>query len=125
MNLDRRQFVSWSAGGALMLGLGVGPATASADQALTPWISIHPDGKVTLYSTVSEMGQGARTGQAQVLADELDVDWEQVTVELGTPAQGAPFNFLITGDITSALKAMPVRFFASVEVDTGETKLRE
>ena len=63
MNLDRRQFVSWSAGGALMLGLGVVPARAAADQALTPWISIHPDGKVTLYSTVSEMGQGARTGQ--------------------------------------------------------------
>lgn len=34
-------------------------------------------------------------------------------------------NFLITGDITSALKVMPVRFFASVEMDTGETKLRE
>ena len=101
MNLDRRQFVSWSAGGALMLGLGVVPARAAADQALTPWISIHPDGKVTLYSTVSEMGQGARTGQAQVLADELDVDWEQVTVELGTPAQGAPFNFLITGGSSS------------------------
>src|SRR5579872_6258843 len=81
MRMDRRQFVTWSAGGAFLLGLG-GRGAAAGETPLSPWIKIAPDGKVTLYSTVSEMGQGARTGQAQVLADELDVAWEAVSVEL-------------------------------------------
>ncbi|HUO12084.1 MAG TPA: molybdopterin cofactor-binding domain-containing protein, partial [Caulobacteraceae bacterium] len=100
MSLDRRQFVTWSAGGALLLGLGVRGALAQ-DQALSPWIRIAPNGDVTLYSTVSEMGQGARTGQAQVLADELDVPWERVTVELGPPSPTGPFSFMITGGSSS------------------------
>jgi isoquinoline 1-oxidoreductase subunit beta len=100
MKLDRRQFVTWSAGGALLLGLGVGGAAAQ-DQALSPWIRIAPNGDVTLYSTVSEMGQGARTGQAQVLADELDVAWERVTVELGPPSPTGPFSFVGTGGSAS------------------------
>ncbi|HTX49115.1 MAG TPA: molybdopterin cofactor-binding domain-containing protein [Caulobacteraceae bacterium] len=100
MKLDRRQFVTWSAGGALLLGLGARGASAQ-DQALSPWIRIAPNGDVTLYSTVSEMGQGARTGQAQVLADELDVPWERVTVELGPPSPTGPFSFLATGGSSS------------------------
>lgn len=100
MNLDRRQFVTWSAGGALLLGIGIGGASAQ-DQELSPWIRIAPNGDVTLYSTVSEMGQGARTGQAQVLADELDVPWERVTVELGPPSPTGPFSFLFTGGSSS------------------------
>jgi len=89
MRMDRRQFVTWSVGGAFLLGLGVRSSVAD-DAPLSPWISIAPDGKVTLYSTVSEMGQGARTGQAQVLADELDVPWEAIAVEMAPDA--APFN---------------------------------
>ena len=89
MQLDRRQFVTWSAGGALLLSLGSSSAMAQ-DQPLSPWIRIAPDGKVTLFSTVSEMGQGARTGQAQVLADELDVAWDAISVEMAPDAP--PFN---------------------------------
>jgi len=97
MQLDRRQFVTWSAGGALLLGLGASGGAQAQDHQLSPWIRIAPNGDVTLYSTVSEMGQGARTGQAQVLADELDVPWERITVELGPPSPSGPFSFLITG----------------------------
>ncbi|MFI4934698.1 MAG: molybdopterin cofactor-binding domain-containing protein [Caulobacterales bacterium] len=101
MKLDRRQFVTWSAGGAMLLGLGVGRASRAADQTLSPWIRIDPDGKVTLYTTVSEMGQGAKTGQAQVLADELDVSWDAITVEMGAPVAGGPFAFMGTGGSSS------------------------
>jgi isoquinoline 1-oxidoreductase subunit beta len=89
MQMDRRQFVTWSAGGAFLLGLGV-RAAAADEPVLSPWIRIAPDGKVTLFSTVSEMGQGARTGQAQVLADELDVPWDAISVEMAPDAP--PFN---------------------------------
>ena len=84
MNLDRRRFITWSTGGALLLGFGdpalaVSPVRAPA---LSPWIRLEPDGSVVLISTASDMGQGSRTGQAQVLADELDVPWEKVRVEM-------------------------------------------
>src|SRR5579864_5028197 len=98
--LDRRQFVTWSAGGALLLGLSAGHALAEAPP-LSPWIRIDPDGKVTLYTTVSEMGQGAKTGQAQVLADELDTPWESVTVEQGALADSGPFARMGTGGSSS------------------------
>ena len=100
MRVDRRQFVTWSAGGALLLGLGLDRASAEG-QSLSPWIRIDADGKITLYSTVSEMGQGARTGQAQVLADELDAPWEAITVEQGPPAASGPFAFIGTGGSAS------------------------
>src|SRR5215472_2099673 len=100
MQLHRRQFVTWSAGGALLLALGAGHALAE-DQPLSPWIRIAPDGKITLYTTVSEMGQGAKTGQAQVLADELDAPWEAVTVEMGAPAATGPFASMGTGGSSS------------------------
>src|SRR5215469_6374136 len=83
MNLDRRRFITWSAGGALLLAFGeVAIAAGDAPDGLSPWIRLGPDGSVTLISTASDMGQGARTGQAQVLADELDVPWEKVRVEM-------------------------------------------
>jgi isoquinoline 1-oxidoreductase beta subunit len=63
----------------------------SEPAALSPWISITRDGRVTLTTTVSDMGQGARTGQAQVLADELDVAWDMIEVEMA--ADRDPFRY--------------------------------
>ncbi|MDQ0463616.1 isoquinoline 1-oxidoreductase beta subunit [Caulobacter ginsengisoli] len=84
MAVSRRGFLTWSAGGAFLLAL---PARAAGP--LSPWIAIHPDGRVVLTTTALEMGQGSRTGQAQILADELDVAWEQVSTVLSP--ESAPF----------------------------------
>lgn len=78
--MDRREFLTWSIAGGCALTLA---ARASAStKPLSPWISLHADGTVTLVSTSLEMGQGSRTGQAQILADELDVPWKDVRVVL-------------------------------------------
>ena len=80
--MHRRQFLTWSAGGAFLLAVAAEPAEAGPVAAvLSPWIIIAPDGGVTLVCTALEMGQGSRTGQAQILADELDAPWERVTVQ--------------------------------------------
>jgi len=77
--MDRREFVTWLAGGSFALACA--PAGASpAPGPLSPWIAIAPDGRITLTSTALEMGQGSRTGQAQVLADELEAHWDRITV---------------------------------------------
>jgi isoquinoline 1-oxidoreductase beta subunit len=78
--MDRREFVTWLAGGSFALACA--PAGARAAPPLSPWIAIAPDGRITLTTTALEMGQGARTGQAQVLADELEAPWDAITVVL-------------------------------------------
>ena len=57
---------------------------------LNPWVIINADG-VTVIAPRAEMGQGISTTLAALLAEELDVDWEQVRVLHGPPAQ-AYFN---------------------------------
>ena len=75
--------MTWSVAGGLAMALGPGKALGqAADPPLSPWIHIAPNGRVTLTTTASDMGQGARTGQIQVLADELDVAWDMIDVEM-------------------------------------------
>ncbi|NHB77724.1 xanthine dehydrogenase family protein molybdopterin-binding subunit [Rhodobacter calidifons] len=57
---------------------------------LNPWVIINGDG-VTVIAPRAEMGQGISTTLAALVAEELDVDWEQVRVLHGPPAQ-AYFN---------------------------------
>jgi isoquinoline 1-oxidoreductase beta subunit len=113
--VDRRTFITWSAGGGLMLALGpaLGSAWGAEEQraasaGLSPWIAIAPDGRVTLVSTVSEMGQGSRTGQAQILADELDVAWDAIEVVMAPDR--APFALPDEGLNTGGSESIRTRF---------------
>lgn len=51
------------------------------------WVHIDHDDTVTVRIARSEMGQGTLTGLAQLVADELDADWDKVTTEYPTPGQ--------------------------------------
>lgn len=53
---------------------------------LNPWVIINGDG-VTVIAPRAEMGQGISTTLAALVAEELDVDWSQVRVLHGPPAQ--------------------------------------
>jgi isoquinoline 1-oxidoreductase beta subunit len=46
------------------------------------WLELGPDGSVRLYSNATEMGQGAWTALAQIVAEELEVDWACMRVEM-------------------------------------------
>ena len=83
--LSRRIFlITGSAAGAgLMLGIaGCARKTAPPPHELTMWIAIAPDGITTIRVNASDIGQGAQTGLAQIVADELDADWTKVRVEM-------------------------------------------
>lgn len=56
------------------------------------FVKIGTDSVVTLVCPQTEIGQGAYTGLATVLAEELDADWGQVVVE------GAPTNTKLYGN---------------------------
>ncbi len=75
-------------GNPLETGLSEGEA------ALTPYVKIDQDG-VTIITPRAEMGQGIHTTLAALVAEELDVNLEDVRVEHG-PASKAYFNDGIT-----------------------------
>lgn len=92
----RRQFLIGTAtvGAGLALGLmNSRPALAQTTApALTAdevnlWVVIKPDDTVVIRIVRSEMGQGTRTGLAQLVAEELDCDWKKVTYEAPSAGQ--------------------------------------
>ena len=94
--LSRRSFIVGSAaiaGGGLALGMNVpfpGEVLAQGAQAATEvnvWVAIKPDDTCVIRIARSEMGQGTLTGLAQLVAEELECDWNKVTTEGVTPAR--------------------------------------
>ena len=63
----------------LLAGLG------ETDAALTEYVRITADG-VTLITPRADKGQGAYQVQAMLIAEELDIDLDQVSVEPGPPS---------------------------------------
>ncbi len=62
------------------------------------FLRIAADGSVTVIAKHVEMGQGAHTGIATVLAEELDADWAQVRVE-SAPANAKLYANLAFGTL--------------------------
>jgi isoquinoline 1-oxidoreductase beta subunit len=89
--MDRRSFlqVTTLAGGGLMIALctpdilaqrggrGGGPAPAPLPSS---FITINPDNTFTIVAQNPETGQGIKTALPMLIAEELDVDWSQVTI---------------------------------------------
>ena len=89
--LSRREFlkVSAAAGGGLLLQFRFPVALSATEGAkateVNAWIVIHPDDRVAIRIARSEMGQGTYTALAQLVAEELDCDWKNVSAEFASP----------------------------------------
>jgi isoquinoline 1-oxidoreductase beta subunit len=88
-SLSRRDFVKVTsiAGGGIMLGFSLltdAEPTAHAGTIFSPnaYVSIDANGLVTLMSPNPEIGQGVKTALPMILAEELDVQWDKVAVEM-------------------------------------------
>src|ERR671930_1191997 len=86
-SVSRRQVMIGAAGLSFALALGsTGRAAAAVlgteriGKALSPWVSIAPDGTISIMSAATEMGQGSLTSLPLVLAEELDADWAKVRI---------------------------------------------
>jgi isoquinoline 1-oxidoreductase beta subunit len=108
--LDRRSFLvaAVGAGGGLALGFAIpfgAKATARtaalAASEVTCWIEIANDDAVTIRVAHSEMGQGASTGLAMLVAEELECDWSKVRTKFVDPTEnlrrGRPWGDTATG----------------------------
>lgn len=98
--VSRRQFLASS--GALIISFGL-PRLAAADSApqakamgpwpdkladkqLDSWLAVLPDGSVVAGVGKIEAGMGISTAFAQIVADELDVPLDRVTIQMGDTA---------------------------------------
>jgi isoquinoline 1-oxidoreductase beta subunit len=81
--VSRRAFLGGSAGLAFAFSLGLSKEAKAqaAPGRLNAYVSIAPDGTITIQSPVAEMGQGIMTGLPMIVAEELDADWTKVKVE--------------------------------------------
>jgi isoquinoline 1-oxidoreductase beta subunit len=87
-NISRRHFLKISAlaGGGVLFGFellsnaNAEAISGSAVFAPNAYLSIDPQGLVTLTAPNPEIGQGIKTSLPMLLAEELDVDWNKVVV---------------------------------------------
>jgi len=126
-DINRRRFLvgASAASGGLALGFAVPlsrQAAAKADEAPTGepqeincWIVIAPDNTVTVRFAHAEMGQGAMTALAMLVAEELECDWPAIRIELVSPTDNYRRN-RIWGDMSTG---------ASRSVAASQTFLRK
>jgi isoquinoline 1-oxidoreductase beta subunit len=94
--ISRREFMrrTGQAGGGLVFALTFASAcTREEPEAVAPalrqvasvapnvYVNIRNDGIVEIYCHRSEMGQGIRTSLPQVIADELEADWDKIELK--------------------------------------------
>ncbi len=103
--VTRREFLVRSTviagSGFLSIGLpgmmGAGEAEAATGTAsFTPsiWFTMTPDGKTTMHILKAEMGQHIGTALAQIIAEELEVKWDDVRLDI--PLESVE-NFAVFG----------------------------
>ena len=83
---SRRDFIiaSTAAGAGLVIGFYLPHASHTGHGAAfapNAYLKIAPDGKITVMVPRSEMGQGVRTSLPMILAEELEADWDQISIE--------------------------------------------
>jgi isoquinoline 1-oxidoreductase subunit beta len=83
--LSRREFLTAgaAAGAGLVIGfyLPHGSRRESGVFAPSAYLKISPEGKITVVVARSEMGQGVWTSLPMILAEELEADWKQISIE--------------------------------------------
>ncbi len=108
--LDRRSFLVGTgvAGGGLALGLAIPFARGSAAPSkgagagsdVTCWVVVAPDNTVIIRVAHAEMGQGALTGLAMLVAEELECDWTTVKTEFVSATENLRLDE-IWGDLST------------------------
>ena len=105
-SISRRAFIKTGvvAGGVVVFGVAIRRGdysnrvrdlvAADGDELFDIWLKISPDNTITAIVPHAEMGQGAHTSLALMLADELDADWSKVRMQ-EAPARDEYTNYAL------------------------------
>ena len=126
LEIDRRSFFKL-AGGGIVVFFGLGSvASLSQDpkrfypEDFNAYLVIGKSGKVTVFSSKIEMGQGVMTSQAQMVAEELGVPLSSIVMVLGDtdrcPVDMGTFGSLTTRMFGPALRAAAAQARAALMV---------
>jgi len=133
---NRRSFikVSAAAGGGMLIGFswlnGCKPNTPEPEPGvavpnewfeINGYIKIGDTGMVTIYSPNPEIGQNVRTSMPMIVAEELDVPWENVVVEQAPLNTGWYQNQFAGGSLSIRLSWNALRMAGA----TGRRMLME
>ena len=109
VNLNRRNLLKATAlaGGGLMLEMTLPGSALAAEhnvliknRELNVYVQIAPDGEITIYSAIPEMGQGIKTTLPMIIAEEMGARWEDVAV-VDAPLDQERFGLQGAGGSTS------------------------
>jgi nicotinate dehydrogenase subunit B len=143
--LTRRSLLKLS--GALVVTFSLTPRLGSAAPATTAkpvtldavesFLAIGRDGKVIVYSGKVDLGTGLRTALTQIVAEELDVRFESVSLIQGdtllTPDQGPTFGSLsiqnggmqLRRAAATARQALLIRAAAKLRMEVSALSIRD
>ncbi|WP_373473582.1 xanthine dehydrogenase family protein molybdopterin-binding subunit [Sphingorhabdus lacus] len=106
------------------------------EHSFATWLKISEDNVVTIYSPHTDIGQGSNTGLAQMLAEELDANWDLVKL-VSAPAESAFANVGLgrgfLGEMTGQpgiINGVPQSFLSflarqmNLQITGGSTALR-
>jgi len=104
--VDRREFlkVATAATGGLVVGVHLPfSGESAADETLEPnvFVAIEPDGHVIFHTPRPEMGQGSRTGLAMIVADELEVAFDDIEIIMALAGPREVWGSMTAGGSTS------------------------
>lgn len=112
---SRRNFLKITsiAGGGMLVGFNMisGAAEAADDAVFAPnaFVSINSKGVITLMSPNPEIGQGVKTALPMILAEELEVKWDAVEVEMAPLNQAKYGNQTAGGSGAIRTRYIPIR----------------
>jgi CO/xanthine dehydrogenase Mo-binding subunit len=71
-----------------MLAQSAAPASVEPDAtSLDSWLAVSEDGSVTVFTSKVDLGTGVITALAQIVAEELDVPFKQIKMDVGDTAK--------------------------------------
>jgi isoquinoline 1-oxidoreductase beta subunit len=88
------------------------------------WVSIAPNGTVTVMMPAAEMGQGALTALSLILAEELDADWSRVITQYAPPIPKIYGNYhpLFRGAMLTAASVSTPGYWMSMRLGGAQAR---
>src|SRR5262245_54076469 len=129
--VNRRDFLKTSAAGlTFAFTLAADPrafmgeaAAADALLSATAWVTIAPDGAITIVSPAAEMGQGSLTALPATIAEELDADWAKVTPILSPDWDEKKYgNHGYTGTFQTSASASVHGYFKALRIAGAQAR---